>query len=70
MVFAEPIAGPALRRETKQGPLRGEAIGGLLLAIEPQPGTTQDLARLGFAAELTAADGRVLAAAYSGPLVS
>ena len=70
LVLTRPLAGPAVRRATRHGPQRGEAIGGLLLSVEPDPGVAGRLARLGFAPELTADDARVLYEAYHGPLGS
>jgi hypothetical protein len=67
LVLTGPQAGPAVRRETRHGPQRGEAIGGLLLSVEPVPGVAGRLARLGFAPELTADDARVLYEACHGP---
>jgi hypothetical protein len=64
LVFNEPVAGPRMRRERIDGPLRGEAVGGLLLAAEPGPGASAVLARLGFAPELDATDAELLLAAF------
>jgi hypothetical protein len=66
IVFAEPVAAPHVRRERARGPLRREAIGGLLLAVDAAPGAEWALPALGFRPELGVEESRLLWAAHSG----
>lgn len=70
IVFTHPLAGPDVRRERTDGPLRGEAVAGLLLAVKADSATTATLRRLGFEPELSLDDARVLYSAFREEVVA
>jgi hypothetical protein len=60
VVFGWPIEGPLVRHGIRDAPLRGEAIGALMLAVEAPSGFSHALESLGFAPALGARDYAVL----------
>jgi hypothetical protein len=68
LVLSHRVPAPDVRRERTSGPLRGEAIGGLLLtAAEVPADAIADLVRLGFAPALTREDALMLEGAFAAP---
>ena len=56
LVFEHPLEGPTARFGAGHAPLPGEAIGGLMLAVEAPADLEQSLTALGFERSLTRAD--------------
>jgi hypothetical protein len=68
LVLSHRVPAPDVRRERTSGPLRGEAVGGLLLtAAEVPPDAVAGLARLGFPNALTREDAHLLHGAFAAP---
>jgi hypothetical protein len=70
LVFEHPLEGPTARFGAGHAPLPGEAIGGLMLAVEAPADLEQSLTALGFERSLTRADLNVIVAAIHGDFSS
>ena len=70
LVFEHPLAGPSARFGAGHAPLPGEAIGGLMFAVEAPADLERSLSALGFGRSLTRADLDVIVAAIDGDFSS